>query len=355
MHKNWLAAGVAAAALIPSLAFAQQTCDQRRNNQVAGTVAGAALGAVIGSQVSGNGARTEGSVIGAIGGALLGNQIAKGSSSQADCARAYGYYDNDGHWHATGVSRTAAAGYYDRNGVWVDGAPNGYYTSDGRWVQATSSVQASGYYDANGRWVPASASGYYDANGQWNTAQASGYYDSRGRWIAGPASGRYDSNGRWIAGEPAGHRDANGRWVSAAQAGYYDTNGRWRAGPAMGYYDTQGRWIATAPYAGAMAADASYETRGYWNDAPADIRGRQAWLEQRVRDGLRDGTLSRAEADRALRDLSAIRRQERGMRHYRNGRLGPRDQATIQARLDNVSANLRWDRRDDRRNGRRTY
>ena len=78
MRKHLLAAGIAAATLLPTFALAQQTCEQQaNNNRVAGTVIGAGLGAVLGSQVSGRGARTEGSVIGAIGGAIAGNQIAK--------------------------------------------------------------------------------------------------------------------------------------------------------------------------------------------------------------------------------------------------------------------------------------
>lgn len=269
MHKNWLVAGVAAAALIPSLAMAQTSCEQRaNNNRAASTVAGAVIGAVIGSNVSGRGAKTEGSVIGAIAGGAIGNQVGK---SRAGCENAYGYYDNDGRWHASATNRTAAAGYYDRNGAWVDGQPNGYYDTNGRWVSANA--QAAGYYDANGYWVPARSAGYYDVNGRWSAPSA------------------YDN-----------------------------------------------------------ARDTSYESRSRWDGAPANLRQRTAWLDQRVRRGLANGTLSREDGNRALRELSMISRQERSMRHYRNGQLGQRDQATIQARLDNVSANLRWNsRRDDRR------
>ncbi|WP_421932179.1 glycine zipper 2TM domain-containing protein [Phenylobacterium sp.] len=344
MRKTLLAAGIAAAALLPTFALAQQTCEPN-NNRVAGTVIGAGLGAILGSQVAGHGAKTEGSVIGAIGGAIAGNQIAK-SRSNCTSANAYGYYDANGAWHANTVDQASAAGYYDRDGRWVDGAPNGYYDNQNRWIAANTAASASGYYDRNGRYVPASAGGYYDANGQWVGASASGYYDGNGRWIAGPATGRYDSNGRWISGQPAGHRAANGMWVADAQPGYYDTNGRWRAGPATGYYDAQGRWIATAPAAGAYGQNASYEANSGWASAPQDIRGRTAWLEQRIRTGMNDGSLSRAEANTALRSLNMISRQERGMRHYRNGQLGRRDAAIIQAKLDTVAANIRLDRRD---------
>lgn len=345
MRKTLLAAGIAAAALLPTFALAQQTCEQSNNNRIAGTVIGAGLGAILGSQVAGHGAKTEGSVIGAIGGGVLGNQIAK-SRSNCTSANAYGYYDANGAWHANSVDRASAAGYYDRDGRWVDGAPSGYYDSQNRWIAANTNASASGYYDANGHYVPASASGYYDANGQWVGASSSGYYNANGRWVAGPATGRYDANGRWISGQPAGHRAANGMWVADAQPGYYNSNGRWVAGTATGYYDGQGRWIATAPSASGYGQNASYQAGSGWAGAPMDIRGRQAWLQQRVQRGLNDGSLSRAEADNAMRQLNMISRQERGMRHYRNGRLGARDTATIQARLDHVAADIRSDRRD---------
>lgn len=347
MRKTLLAAGIAAAALLPTFALAQQTCEQtQHNNRIAGTVIGAGLGAVLGSQVSGHGARTEGSVIGAIGGAIAGNQIAK-SRDNCTTASAYGYYDSNGAWHANSVDRASAAGYYDRDGRWVDGAPNGYYDSQNRWIAANTATSNSGYYDANGHYVPVSASGYYDANGQWVAASSSGYYDTNGHWVAGPATGRYDANGRWISGQPAGHRAANGMWVADAQTGYYDANGRWRAGPAQGYYDTQGRWIATAPSATGYGSNASYTANSGWAGAPMDIRGRQAWLQERVRRGLNDGSLSRAEADDAMRQLNMISRQERGMRHYRNGQLGRRDRMIIQARLDHVASDIGSDRRDN--------
>ena len=346
MRKTLLAAGIAAAALLPTFALAQQTCEeQQRNNRVAGTVIGAGLGAILGSQVSGNGARTEGSVVGALAGGFAGNQIAK-SRTNCTSPNAYGYYDTNGAWHANTVDRASAQGYYDRDGRWVDGAPNGYYDSQNRWVAANTNASASGYYDRNGRYVPASASGYYDVNGQWVGASASGYY-SNGRWIAGPATGRYDANGRWIPGQAAGRRDANGVWIADAQPGYYNSNGRWVAGQSYGYYDGQGRWIATAPAAAGYGQNAGYQDNSGWANAPQDIRGRIALLEERVRMGSRNGSLSTAEARNARQSLNQIHRQERRMRHDRYGRLSDRDTAIIQAKLDLVAKGIRADRRDN--------
>lgn len=227
MRKHLLAAGFAVAALIPTLASAQQTCQERSNNRVAGTVVGAGIGALLGSAVAGRHDRGTGAVVGGLGGAVIGNQAAKGS---ADCRHAYGFYDNNGNWHANDVARSDARGYYDRNGVWIDGAPSG------RW-------------DDNGRWAAANANGY-------------------------------------------------------------------------GY---------NASYTGV--------------DAPRPVGQRLAWLAERVRQGRMDGSLNRWEANRAQRDLDNIAREERGMRH-RHGRLNPQDEAYLQSRLDTVSSEIRWSRRN---------
>jgi hypothetical protein len=226
MRHRLLVAGLVLATLVPSLAAAQQTCEQRKSNRVAGTVVGAGIGALLGSAVAGRGDRNTGAVVGGLGGAVIGNQVAKGNG---DCARAYGFYDNNGTWHANAVGRNDAQGYYDRNGNWVDGAPNG------RW-------------DDNGRYVASNAGGY-------------------------------------------------------------------------GY---------NAAYAG--------------QDAPRDPRQRIAWLNERVRRGQSDGSLSPREADRALRDLDQVQRDERRM--SRRGGLSQQDEAYLQQRLDTISSDIRWSRRN---------
>jgi hypothetical protein len=340
MRKHLLAAGIAAAALIPTFAVAQQTCEQQHQNRVAGTVVGAGLGALLGAAIAGRNNTGAGVVVGGLGGAVVGNQLTRPTE---DCAHAYGYYDSNGRWHANAVARGYASGYYDRSGAWVDGAPNGYYDSQERWVPATSSADASGYYDRDGRWVPASSAGYYDTNGQWVAGAASGHYD-RGRWIAGPVTGHYDRSGRWVAGQPSGHRDVNGDWVADAQPGYYDTRGRWIAGSATGYYDDQGRWNATAAAAaadrGSDVAYESYQGRSDWGDARPGVQAHEAWLERRIRSELNDGTLSRSEAYQALRPLNSIRREETSRRGY-DGRLSPRDEAYFGAELDNLNNSTR--------------
>jgi glycine zipper 2TM protein len=318
MRIHLLAAGVAVAALIPTFALAQQSCEQRRSSQAVATIAGAGIGALLGSAVAGHGDRTTGAIVGGVGGAVVGNQLSK---PDASCAHAYGYYDNSGAWHASNVSQQYARGYYDREGAWVDGAPNGHYSNDGRWIRTSDTPSAAGYYDNRGRWVPASASGYYAADGRWVSGAASGYYDSRGRWIAGPATGRYDERGRWIPGQASRTADS--------QPGYYD-QGKWRPGPVSGYYDTNGRWIQTE------SQGARYGHRG----GPSDISGRQIWLDERIHRGLNDGSLTRREGDRALSTLASIGRQERGLRNP-GGNLRPRDERMIQARLDDLTESVR--------------
>jgi hypothetical protein len=157
MSIKLLAAGVAAAAFLPCAAFADSPCEREHSNQAVATVGGAVAGAVIGSQVAGHGAKSEGGIIGGIAGAVIGNQVAK----PKDCNHAYGFYDHDGKWHASGVARAEAAGYYDRDGRWVDGEPRGYYDDRGAWREG------QGNYDRDGRWVPQGSAGYYDPSDHW--------------------------------------------------------------------------------------------------------------------------------------------------------------------------------------------
>jgi hypothetical protein len=44
MRRSILAASIAVATLVPSLAIAQDSCERQRSNRVVGTVAGAGIG-----------------------------------------------------------------------------------------------------------------------------------------------------------------------------------------------------------------------------------------------------------------------------------------------------------------------
>ena len=341
MRKHLLLAGFAALTLIPSLAVAETNCETHRGNRVAGTVVGGGIGALLGSAIAGRGDRTAGAVIGGIGGAVLGNQISK---PKADCAHAYGYYDKAGNWHANAVDRADAQGYFDRDGNWIDGTPNGHYDRNGRWVAASAS-EASGYYDAQGHWVPASASAYYGPDERWTPGAASGHYDSNGRWIPGPTTGRYDRDGRWSEGAQSGRRDADGRWISDPQPGYYDENGRWHVGQVAGYYDARGRWTSTDSIAYNQQQYRDDDRLSLWRGAPQSLNRREAWLEQRIQNARANRRLTRSEADRAMRAVSDIRRDERDTRR-RHGRLTERDVNRLQTNLDAVFRNVQLDIRN---------
>lgn len=67
-----------------------------------------------------------------------------------------------------------------------------------------------------------------------------------------------------------------------------------------------------------------------WRGAPEDTQQRIAWLQQRIDRGVSDGSLDRNEARRARLQLDTLRR----------------DADALDARLDSLSRNLRWSRRD---------
>lgn len=68
----------------------------------------------------------------------------------------------------------------------------------------------------------------------------------------------------------------------------------------------------------------------FWRGAPADIRERVDWLQQRINRGVDDGTMDPREADRAQHELDGIRR----------------DAVTLEQRLDDTSRNISWARRN---------
>lgn len=145
MKSRIFLAGIALAVLTPAVASAQEDgCRRDGNGRIIGTAVGAGAGGVLGNVIAGRGDKTEGSIIGAIVGAVIGNQVSK--SNLGDCRTAYGYYDEQGRWHSTGVSASDARGYYDRNGSWVEGQPNGYY-NNGRWIMSNGDRNNAGYVD----------------------------------------------------------------------------------------------------------------------------------------------------------------------------------------------------------------
>jgi len=352
MKSRILFAGVALAVLTPSVVSAQDDgCRRDGSGRIIGTAVGAGAGGVLGNVIVGRGDKTEGSIIGAVVGAVIGNQVSK--SNRGDCRAAYGYYDEQGRWHATGVSANEARGYYDRNGSWVEGQPNGYY-DNGRWVTANGDRANAGYVDRDGYWVPASSVGYYDRNNRWVGGTATGYYDTNGRWVAGPTQGRYDARGRWIVGDTAYANENSANWNAVEQPGYYTTDGRWVAGRAYGYYDSQGRWVSSRA--------GSYQNNDYrsnnqyrpgtgqydLNQMPMDISSRISWMREYIRDSVQSQQMSRASAQYARRELTAIQVQNR--QFNRDGRFTAREEQTIRRRLDRLTTRFEQSERQARNN-----
>lgn len=143
------------------------------------------------------------------------------------------------------------------------------------------------------------------------------------------AYGYYDNNGNW-------HSNSVAR---ADARGYYDREGVWVDGAPTGHWDNAGRWVVTATAAPTYGAPANYVT------GRRDIGTRESILAEHIHRAREDGSLSRYEARRATRTLDSIRREEASMRRYQ-GRLNDRDEAYIQAKLDDLSRQVRVDRRD---------
>lgn len=345
MKTHAILIGATLAILTPSIAMAQDDgCRRDGNGRIIGTAVGAGAGGVLGNVIAGRGDKTEGSVIGAIVGAVIGNQVSK--SDRGDCRTAYGYFDEQGRWHATGVNTSQARGYYDRNGAWVDGQPNGYY-DNGRWVMANGDRDSAGYVDQDGHWVPASSVGYYDRNNRWVSGTATGYYDTNGRWVAGPTRGRYDARGRWIAGDTGYANENNANWNAVEQPGYYDTNGRWVAGRAYGYYDARGRWVSTRSD-NAQANNQYRPGNGQFDQSqmPTDIASRISWMREYIRNGVQSQQMDRTSAQYARRELAAIEAQNR--QFNRDGRFTQREEQMIDRRLDRLTTRFQQGNRQAR-------
>ena len=337
MRNFLLTAALLSASVVPAQAMAQQTCEKHSTKRIVGTVAGAGVGGVLGNIIAGGGDKTLGTVLGAVGGGVLGNQITKGNGN---CNKAYGYYDEQGSWHASNVQASNQTGYYDRESNWVEGAPRGYYDDQQRWVAASGTSQV-GYRDNNGRWVPASANDFNN-NGRDRAGTVQGYWQN-GRWIAGETTGSYDKNGRWMPRVVNGRRDANGNWVDDQQPGYHDRNGRWHAGTTTGAYDSRGVWNATNAGYGNNGNNGNGNGggNGYGNgNNQRDIATRFDRIEQRIERGMEQGSLTRNQAQRAETELEAIRRYDRSLRN-RNGAISQRNESLVQQRLDRMNDSLR--------------
>ena len=103
----------------------------------------------------------------------------------------------------------------------------------------------------------------------------------------------------------------------------------------------------------ATPAAAQWAPRGPWNPsvvwqgAPASPYERIQFRQDRVNRGVADGSLDRREAWRVNRELNGVRQWIRRM-HWQGNRLTPDQRARVQARLDQISQQIRWMRHNGR-------
>lgn len=103
--------------------------------------------------------------------------------------------------------------------------------------------------------------------------------------------------------------------------------------------------MAAAASALAFAAPAAAQHLSGWQ--PIDQR--QAQIEHRIEVGLRSGALTRYEAHRLRAEADALARLEA---RYRINGLSAWERADLDRRFDALAARVRYERRDDDRNGR---
>jgi len=262
MRKLALVAGLAAAALVPSWASAQSSCEQPRDSRGAG-------GAIVGSQMS---------------------------TPDAECA--HGDYPS-GRW--VSAQSFGAGGYTDARGRWIPSTANGHYDDRGAWV-----ITASGYYDERSRWI---------------AGQTTGAYDGEGRWTPGARSGHVDGNGIWVADAQLGYYDGEHRWRAGPANGYYDAGGRWIAMAPSARGDASDANAASDRNPAAMPRD--LYTRLAWLDQHIHAAGAQGALSRReVRRDLGELDAIRRR-DRNMRDSDGqLSRRDEVYLHERLDRLG---------------------------------
>ncbi|WP_114229095.1 MULTISPECIES: hypothetical protein [Sphingomonas] len=104
--------------------------------------------------------------------------------------------------------------------------------------------------------------------------------------------------------------------------------------------------IVAAP-AAAQWAPGPWNPNTFWQGAPDNPYERIQFLQDRVTRGLSDGSLNRREANRISGEINGVRNWIQRM-HWEGGRLTPDQRARVQARLDQISRQIRWMRHDGR-------
>jgi len=104
--------------------------------------------------------------------------------------------------------------------------------------------------------------------------------------------------------------------------------------------------IAASP-AVAQWAPGRWNPNTFWQGAPANPYERIQFLQDRVNRGVADGSINRREAWRVNNELNGLRQWVRRM-HWQTGSLTPDQRARVQARLDQISRQIRWMRHNGR-------
>lgn len=89
-----------------------------------------------------------------------------------------------------------------------------------------------------------------------------------------------------------------------------------------------------------------WNAQAFWRGAPDSPYERLRFLRARVDHGLADGSLDRREASRVYHELDGVEQWIHHMHWEDAGRLSPGQRAQVQARLDGISRQIRWMRRD---------
>jgi hypothetical protein len=90
-----------------------------------------------------------------------------------------------------------------------------------------------------------------------------------------------------------------------------------------------------------------WNPNAFWQGAPANPYERIQFLQNRVNRGVADGSLDRREGWRVNRELNGVRQWIQRM-HWQGGRLTPDQRGRVQARLDDISRQIRWMRHNGR-------
>ncbi len=99
------------------------------------------------------------------------------------------------------------------------------------------------------------------------------------------------------------------------------------------------------------AAEARYDRGGEWRDSRGgwmNINQRQAQLDRRIDQGIRNGSITRNEAIRLRSEFRGIARLEN---RYRTNGLSNWERTDLDRRFDGLSARIRWERNDGDRYG----